>query len=121
MDRLLYLSLATTVILPAGGIVTAVSKSGLISFFSFSGTWIKAPIITVTTAAIAMITAMIEAVIIAYASATVITAIITTIITAIISTTTPVTTETSTYITHDLFPLLYMINYSLLYAKRGQR
>ncbi|WP_320977717.1 hypothetical protein [Hungatella effluvii] len=93
----MYLSLAIAVIIPTKSIITAISKSCLISFFSFSGTWIKTPIITVTTAAIAMITAMIEAVIVAYASAA--------IITAIISTTTPVTTETSTYITHDLFPL----------------
>lgn len=119
MDRpFLYLSLATTVILPAKNIITAVSKSGLISFFSFSCTWIKtAIIIVIAAAAIPIIIAIIITGIAAYASA----AIIAAIITAIISTTTPVTTETSTYITHDLFPLLYMINYSLLYAKRGQR
>lgn len=100
--------LAATVILPAGSIITAVSKSGLISFFSFSGARIETAIIIATVAIAFIFTG-----IVAYTSAA--------IITAIISTTTPVTTETSTYITHDLFPLLYMINYSLLYAKRGQR
>lgn len=88
----LQISLATTIILPAGGIITAISKSGLISFLSFSGTWIKAAIIIVIT--------MIFTGIAAYASAA--------IITAIISTTTPVTTKTSTYITHNLFPLFYI-------------